>query len=126
MVVAGVILSSWVIYYWIPVSYIHWTFLFVGVGAIISGIFYETSIQLYHKNNLLIVEYVSKGKFEFNGIGSFELNNGVLKIHSEGRRVEVYNVKMNEENSSKLLRYLKDFQISSGTNANNTNEWMGF
>ncbi len=79
----GIGITTAVLYYWIPNSYFHWLFLLVGVIGLLSGLFYEKSIQLTNQNGLLTIEFASKGKSQINLIDSYELENGTLKIFSD-------------------------------------------
>ena len=117
-ILIGISVTTVVVYYWIPYSYLHWTFLIAGVAGTISGLFYENTIQLYYQDGWLNIEYASKGKYKINTIDSFEVQNGVLSIKSGERRIEVYNVSMSESNTSKLTQYLADFQHGMKKKAN--------
>ncbi len=112
-IAVGVLIVILVLYYWMPNSFFHWTILALGgIATIFNYVFYESTIQLYLKNQELYIQYGNSSYYSFVKIESYSIQNGILKIHFDDTRIEVYNVKMTQLNIEKLSLYLDDFQNS--------------
>jgi hypothetical protein len=87
---------------------------FLGLFLIISGSFYERSIQLEHKDNQLIIEYKNKAKTHLDHLDSYEYheNENTVEIKSGDRIIVIYNVIMRGENLKKLSTVLGQFKRS--------------
>lgn len=116
LTLAGITIIILTIYYWLPNSYFHWLSLLLGVGTVISNIFYESTIQLYIKTDKLHIQYSGSSYYNFDKVDSFDLQNGTLKIYFDETRIEVYKVKMESSNIEKLTDYLSKFQRKDNAN----------
>ncbi|HCX22314.1 MAG: hypothetical protein CMB80_11385 [Flammeovirgaceae bacterium] len=111
--ILGIIISFIMLYSLSNPSYFHFLMLFVGVGFVLNGLLFESTIQLYIQNGLLFIQYGNSTYYYIEKIDSYELKNGTLHIYFDDTRVEVDNVETSQSNMDKLTNYLKGFQEKS-------------
>ena len=114
-ILVAITITVFTLFHWMPNSYFHWLFLFLGIGSILNSVFYESTIQLYIKDDELYIQYSNTSYYKFDKVDSFNFQGDTLKIHFDDTRIEVYMVKMEQTNVKKLTDYLGEFQVKKNT-----------
>lgn len=91
---------------------IFWLILYTATYLLFQGVFYQKTIYIKVANDLLHLEYKYRAKHDLTSLNSFELENNTLRLHTEDKTVEVYNVSMQQRNIDKLTEFLDSFRKS--------------
>lgn len=113
LLVLGSVICAVSVFHSLSIGIINWILLSIGILPIISSFFFQKSIQLYLESDQLIIEYVTRGKFKLDQIDSYEIKGRTLKVYTEGRKIEVYDLSLKKPNIDMLKRVLSDFKVGN-------------